>query len=166
MRTAIVSGTFDPITIGHLDIISRASKLFDKVVIAVSANTKKSNLLPDKIRVKAIETSVSDLDNVSVALCDGLLAEFCNRYENPVLVRGARSGSDFDYERSLYIINKDLGVPESVILPAESGFDHISSTYARELIKYGKNLDEVLPKGALEVITDWMNNKYNKAECN
>lgn len=159
MRTAIVSGTFDPITIGHFDIITRASKLFDKVVIAVSANTKKANLLPDEVRLKAIENSVAHLENVSVALCDGLLAEFCNRYENPVLVRGARSGSDFDYERSLYIINKDLGVPESVILPAESGLDHISSTYVRELIKYGKSLDEVLPKGALEVVNDWMKNK-------
>ena len=159
MRTAIVSGTFDPITIGHFDIITRASKLFDKVVIAVSANTKKANLLPDEVRLKAIENSVAHLENVSVALCDGLLAEFCNRYENPVLVRGARSGSDFDYERSLYIINKDLGVAESVILPAESGLDHISSTYVRELIKYGKSLDEVLPKGALEVVNDWMKNK-------
>ena len=159
MRTAIVSGPFDPITIGHFDIITRASKLFDKVVIAVSANTKKANLLPDEVRLKAIEKSVAHLENVSVALCDGLLAEFCNRYENPVLVRGARSGSDFDYERSLYIINKDLGVPESVILPAESGLDHISSTYVRELIKYGKSLDEVLPKGALEVVNDWMKNK-------
>lgn len=159
MRTAIVSGTFDPITIGHFDIITRASKLFDKVVIAVSANTKKANLLPDEVRLNAIENSVAHLGNVSVALCDGLLAEFCNRYENPVLVRGARSGSDFDYERSLYIINKDLGVPESVILPAESGLDHISSTYVRELIKYGKSLDEVLPKGALEVVNDWMKNK-------
>ena len=159
MRTAIVSGTFDPITIGHFDIITRASKLFDKVVIAVSANTKKANLLPDEVRLKAIENSVAHLENVSVALCDGLLVEFCNRYENPVLVRGARSGSDFDYERSLYIINKDLGVPESVILPAESGLDHISSTYVRELIKYGKSLDEVLPKGALEVVNDWMKNK-------
>ena len=159
MRTAIVSGTFDPITIGHFDIITRASKLFDKVVIAVSANTKKANLLPDEVRLKAIENSVAHLGNVSVALCDGLLAEFCNRYENPVLVRGARSGSDFDYERSLYIINKDLGVPESVILPAESGLDHISSTYVRELIKYGKSLDEVIPKGALEVVNDWMKNK-------
>ena len=115
--------------------------------------------MPDEVRLKAIENSVAHLGNVSVALCDGLLAEFCNRYENPVLVRGARSGSDFDYERSLYIINKDLGVPESVILPAESGLDHISSTYVRELIKYGKSLDEVLPKGALEVVNDWMKNK-------
>ena len=157
--TAICPGSFDPVTVGHLDIITRASKLFDKVVVAVSANTQKNNLLPDEVRINSINASVSHLGNVSVALCDGLLAEFCNKYENPVLVRGARSGSDFDYERSLYIINQGLGVAESVILPAESGFDHISSTYAREIIKYGKSLDEVLPVGALEVITAWINNK-------
>lgn len=156
-RTAIISGTFDPITVGHLDVIRRAAKLFDKIVVAVSTNSKKENLLPDEIRVKAIENSVADLENVSIALCDGLLAEFCNRYENPVLVRGARSGTDFDYERSLYIINKGLGVPETVVLPAESGFDHISSTYARELIKYGKSFDEVVPEGAAEVINNWLN---------
>ena len=156
-RTAIISGTFDPITVGHLDVIKRASKLFDKIVVAVSANSQKENLLPDDVRVKAIENSVSDLANVSVALCDGLLADFCNRYENPVLVRGARSGSDFDYERSLYIINKYLGVPETVVLPAESGLDHISSTYVRELIKYGKSFDDVVPQGALEVINGWRN---------
>ena len=156
IRTAIISGTFDPITVGHADVICRAAKLFDKVVVAVSANSEKKNLLPDDIRVKAIENSVKSLNNVSVALCEGLLAEFCNRYENPVLVRGARSGSDFDYERSLYIINKDLGVPETIVLPAESGLDHISSTYARELIKYNKPVDGVLPEGAVSVINDWL----------
>lgn len=159
MRTAIVSGTFDPITIGHFDIITRASKLFDKVVIAVSANTKKANLLPDEVRLKAIENSVAHLGNVSVALCDGLLAEFCNRYENPVLVRGARSGSDFDYERSLYIINKDLGVPESVILPAESGLDHISSTYVRELLRYNRSLVGAVPEGARKIIEKYFADK-------
>ncbi len=159
MVTAIISGTFDPITVGHLDIIRRASKLFERVVIAVSSNTKKDNLLPDEVRVDAIKSSVSDISNVEIELCQGLLAEFCNRYENPVLVRGARSGSDFDYERSLFIINKDLGVPETVVLPAESGFDHISSTYVRELIKYGKDLETAVPQGAIEVINRWKNNK-------
>lgn len=157
IRTAVISGTFDPITVGHLDVVIRASKLFDNVVIAVSTNAQKQNVFPDEIRVNAVKASVSDIKNVKVELCDGLLAEFCNRYENPVLVRGARSGSEFDYERSLFVINKDLGVPETVVLPAESGMDHISSTYVRELIKYNKSLVGVVPDGAREVIEAWLN---------
>ncbi len=157
MKTAIISGSFDPITIGHMDIITRAAKLFDKVVIAVSANTEKHSFLPDEGKVEAVKASVCDIPNVSVEQVNGLLAEFCKKYDSPVIVRGARSGSEFDYERSLFVINKGLGAPETIILPSESGMDHISSTYVRELIKYGKPLDEAVPQGAIEVI-----NKYKK----
>ncbi len=156
MRTAIVSGTFDPITVGHLDIIVRASKLFSRVVVAVSKNSEKNCMLPDEVRVKAIKAAVKGMDNIEVELCEGLLAEFCNRYENPVIVRGARSGSEFDYERSLFVINKGLGAPETVILPAESGMDHISSTYVRELLKYGKPIDGAIPVGALEIVEEYL----------
>ena len=87
----------------------------------------------------------------------GIKRYLCKNYENPVIVRGARTGTDFDYERSLYVINKGLGEIETVILPAESGMDHISSTYVRELIKYQKPIDEVVPKGAKEIIEDYLN---------
>ncbi len=152
MKTAIISGTFDPITVGHLDVIERASKLFDRVVVAVSSNTEKKCFLPDEIRFEAAKQSVAHLENVSVELCNGLLAEFCKKYEEPVIVRGARTGSEFDYERSLFVINKGLGAPETVVLPAESGMDHISSTYVRELIKYNKSLVGAVPDGAIKVI--------------
>ncbi len=154
--TAIISGTFDPITIGHLDVITRASVLFDKVVVAISDNGKKDCILPDEIRVKSVEAALKDIKNASVEKCQGLLAEFCEGYENPVIVRGARTGSEFDYERSLFIINKNLGAPETIVLPAESGMDHISSTYVRELIKYNKPLSDVVPQGALEVINEYL----------
>ncbi|MBO5786832.1 MAG: pantetheine-phosphate adenylyltransferase [Clostridia bacterium] len=156
MRTAIVSGTFDPITVGHLDIILRASKLFCRVVVAVSKNSEKKGFLPDEVRLKSVAAAISGIENAEAVLCEGLLAEFCKNYENPVIVRGARSGSEFDYERSLYIINKDFGVPETVILPAESGMDHISSTYVRELLKYGKPVEEVIPCGAREIVEEFI----------
>ena len=157
MRTAIISGSFDPITVGHLDIIVRASKLFDKVVIAISPNSEKKGFLPFDVQFSSVEASVKELDNVSVVKCVGLLAEFCKNYENPVIVRGARTGTDFDYERSLYVINKGLGEIETVVLPAESGMDHISSTYVRELIKYRKSIDEVVPEGAKMIIEGYLN---------
>lgn len=152
MKTAIISGTFDPITVGHMDIIVRASKLFDKVVIAVSANTEKHCFLTDEGRLESVKKSVCQYSNVEVKQVNGLLAEFCKQYENPVIVRGARNGSEFDYERSLFVINKGLGAPETIILPSESGMDHISSTYVRELIKYDKPLEGAVPQGAIEVI--------------
>ena len=102
MRTAIVSGCFDPITVGHFDIIKRAALLFDNVVVAISANSEKKSLFSENLRVKMVKASVAEFDNVRVELCAGLLAEFCSRFENPVIVRGARSGSEFDYERSLF----------------------------------------------------------------
>lgn len=159
MKTAIISGTFDPITIGHLDVIKRASKLFENVVVAVSVNSEKRSFLPDDIRVKAASASVTELENVKVMQCVGLLSEFCSQFESPVIVRGARSGSEFDYERSLFIINKDLGGLETVVLPAESGMDHISSTYVRELIKYNKSFDAAVPDGARKVIESYLGGK-------
>lgn len=156
MKTAIISGTFDPITVGHMDVINRAALLFDRVVVAISENTTKDCFLPDDIRFASVEASIRHIENAEVAKCEGLLAEFCNRYENPIIVRGVRTGSEFDYERSLFVINKSLGAPETIVLPAESGMDHISSTYVRELIKYNKNLKNTVPDGALEVIEAYL----------
>ena len=157
-----MSGCFDPITVGHFDIIKRAALLFDNVVVAISANSEKKSLFSENLRVKMVKASVAEFDNVRVELCAGLLAEFCSRFENPVIVRGARSGSEFDYERSLFIINKGLGIPETVVLPAESGLDHISSTYVRELIKYNKPIDSVVPFGAKEILEGYLNDENNK----
>lgn len=159
MKTAIISGTFDPITVGHLDVIERTSKLFESVIVAVSANTEKNGYLPDEIRVKAAVESVKNIKNVKVMQCEGLLADFCRRFEDPVIVRGARNGSEYDYERSLFVINKGLGAPETIVLPAESGMDHISSTYVRELIKYNKSLEGAVPEGARQVIEDYLGGK-------
>ena len=156
MTTAIISGSFDPITLGHYDLILRATKLFDKVVVAVSANSEKNGFLPKDVRFRSVLESVKELENVTVEQCEGLLAEFCLRFENPVIVRGVRTGSEFDYERSLFVINQKLGVPETVVLPAESGMDHISSTYVRELIKYNLPLEDAVPKGAVRVINEYL----------
>lgn len=157
MRTAIISGTFDPMTVGHIDIVKRASRLFDKVVVAVSTNGEKNCFFPDEIRLAAAAESIKDIENAEAYLCDGLLAEFCNRFENPIIVRGARMGSEFDYERTLFIINKNLGVPETIVFPAESGMEHISSTYVRELIKYQKPIDDAVSAGAKRIIEEYLN---------
>lgn len=157
MKTAIISGTFDPMTVGHINVIKRASRLFDRVVVAVSANSEKKCFLPDEIRLAVAAESIKNIENAEAYLCDGLLAEFCNRFENPIIVRGARTGGEFDYERTLFVINKNLGVPETVVLPAESGMEHISSTYVRELIKYKRPIDDAVSVGAKQIIEEYLN---------
>lgn len=158
MRTAVITGMFDPFTKGHEDLVNRAGKLFDKVVILVSRNAEKHGLLPEEVRVEAIRACFPN-GEAEVVLLDGLLAEFVKRFENPVLVRGARNGSDFDYEAQLRAVNMELGGLDSVILPSAGALSHISSTYARELIRYGKPLEGAVPSPAAEVIGRFLHEK-------
>lgn len=155
MRTAVITGMFDPFTKGHEDLVRRAAKLFDKVVILVSRNAEKQGLLPEDVRMEAIRACFPD-GLAEPVLLDGLLADFVQRYENPVLVRGARNGSDFDYEAQLCAINRELGNLDSVVLPSSGELAHVSSTYARELIRYKKPLDSAIPAPAVAVIERYL----------
>lgn len=158
MRTAVITGMFDPFTVGHEDLARRAAKLFDKVVILISRNAEKKGFLPEEVRAEMIRACFPDGEAEPVLL-DGLLADFVQRYENPVLVRGARNGTDFDYEAQLCAINRALGGIESVVLPSEGALSHVSSTYARELVRYHKPLEGVLPAPAIEVIERYLHEK-------
>lgn len=159
MITAVISGTFDPVTLGHVNIIRRAAGMFPKVVVAVSASHYKPSLFSEKARVEALKAATADIGNVCVKLCPGLLADFCRQYKSPVIVRGARNGGDYEYEQEMYAINRDIAGLESVVLPAEPALVHISSSYARELIKYGKCLDGVVPEQSIPVLEEALKNE-------
>lgn len=152
MRTAIVSGSFDPITFGHLDIIERSAALFDKVVVALAVNPQKQGFLPFEERFNAIKLAVKGIKNVEVVYCHGLLAELCKNYENPVIVRGARNGADYEYESTLAAVNYDLGAKETVILPAKASLAHISSSYVREILRYGKSVSKYVPESIIPIL--------------
>ena len=158
MRTAIVSGMFDPFTRGHENLVRRALELFDQVVIVISRNSEKQGLLPDRVKLDSIWACFPD-KRVQVVLLEGLLADFVKQFENPVLVRGARNGTDFEYEAQLRTINLELGGIDTVILPSAGSMAHISSTYARELIRYGRPLNGAVPKPAIGVIEAYLNEK-------
>lgn len=151
MRTAVITGMFDPFTRGHENLVRRAMSMFDKVVIVISRNAEKHPLLPEQVRLESIWACFPEKD-VQVVLLEGLLAEFVRRFENPVLVRGARNGRDFEYEAQLRTINMELGGVDTVILPTAGGLAHVSSTYARELIRYNKPLTGAIPAPAAQVI--------------
>ena len=159
MATGILTGSFDPFTRGHENLVRRALNLFDQVVIVISRNGEKQGFLPEKVKLDSIWACFPD-KNVQVVLLEGLLAEFVRRYENPVLIRGARNGTDFDYENQLRAINLELGGVDTVVFPTTGCLAHISSTYARELIRYERPLTLAVPAPAAAVIERYLHEKH------
>ena len=148
---AVVAGSFDPVTSGHLDLITRAARLFDEVWVAISANAEKKNLFPAEVRETLVRLAVGDLPNVRVALCGGLVSDFLREKNAHVLVRGARNTTDFDYEYDLAGIMRRFDPAfETVILPTDPALAAVSSTYVRELLRYGAPLGDAVPAAAAE----------------
>lgn len=137
-KKAIISGSFDPITFGHLDIIHRASALFDVLYIAIGTNIEKKPLIGIDERVNHIVKCTRNLTNVVVVAFDGLLAEFAFKHNIGYIVRGVRNVNDFQYEETLHSVNKDLKKLETVLLFTDSNIRHVSSSMVKSVIKeYG-----------------------------
>ena len=151
MTTAIYPGSFDPITLGHLNIIRRASKIFDRVVVCVTVNSAKTPMFTLKERMELIERVVKRLPNVSVETSDVLLAEYVKQHEKPVLVKGLRAVSDFEYEFQLALINSRLNRElDTVFLPSDAKYTYISSSVVKEMARYGADLSNFVPREILE----------------
>ena len=149
MRIAVFPGSFDPVTIGHQDIIARASKLFDRVYVSIVPT--------DEQKLALMRASVEEFPNVEAELGGGLLTDYALRKNAQFLVRGVRNSVDFDAEQQLSLIYRDVsdGALETVLLVAEPKFQHISSTMVREMIKYGQDLEKYMPLRAAELVKGW-----------
>lgn len=147
MKIAIYPGSFDPITLGHLDIIRRAAACFDKVYVCVMVNCEKKNpMFTDRERLEQIRQSVAELPNVEAELWTGLLADYAGEKGAAILVKGLRNATDFDQEYQMAAINKGLRPElETVFFPASAEYQHFSSTMAREMIRYGQPLERYVP---------------------
>ena len=147
MNVAIYPGSFDPITLGHMDIIRRAAKCFDKVLVCVMVNCDKQQpMFSREKRLELIQKSVAELPNVEVELWSGLLADYAAKKNAYILVKGVRNMTDFDLEMQMARINQGI-MPEleTVLLPASAEYEHFSSTMAREMIRYGQPLEKYVP---------------------
>ena len=144
MATGIFVGSFDPFTIGHQSVVSRALALFDRLVIGVGVNSSKQGLLTPQQRVQAIGRLYAAEPRVSVGSYDGLTVDFARRHHAAFVVKGVR---DFEYERVQADINRRLTGLETVLLYAEPGMDSISSSLVRELLHFGHDVSTLLPAG-------------------
>jgi pantetheine-phosphate adenylyltransferase len=162
-RIAIYPGTFDPITFGHIDIIGRASDLFDEVIVALAKNSQKSPLLSDEERFKLVQESVKecfpDKNNIKVDAFDGLLVNYAESKGAIAIVRGIRVLSDFDYEFRMALMNRKLkeAISTVFLMPHEK-YTYLHSSLVRELARYGENVESFVPKTVATAIQ----NKYAK----
>jgi pantetheine-phosphate adenylyltransferase len=145
-KIAIYPGSFDPITNGHLDLIKRASKLFDEVIIAITQNANKSSFLSIDQRVDAVNKSITSLNNTRVLSFDSLLVDFAREHNAQIIIRGLRAVSDFEYEFQLSGMNKRLnpGIETLFMTPSEE-FANISSSLVREIYTLGGDISAFVP---------------------
>ncbi|WP_027587158.1 pantetheine-phosphate adenylyltransferase [Acidipropionibacterium thoenii] len=152
---AVISGSFDPITRGHVDIITRAVELFQEVVVGVAVNSAKNGIFSMDERVAFVRDAVSTLSRpVEVLPVDGLLVDFCTAQGAGAIVRGLRFGGDFDYELQMAHVNKEMSGIETVLLPAGRQFGTISSTIIRSAASNGGDVSAFVPPMVARALRD------------
>lgn len=153
MKTAIYPGSFDPVTSGHLNIIRRAAKIFDRLIVCVMVNAGKNPMFSLEERVELISRVTQDIPNVEVDCSNELLANYAKRRKIGVIIKGLRAGSDFENEFQMALINHKIN-PEldTMFLTAESQYMYLSSSTVKELGSYGVDLSDFLPE---QIIPDF-----------
>ena len=160
MKTALYAGSFDPVTNGHLDIIERASKLFDKVIVTVAHNAGKSPLFSIDERISMVRESCADLDNVEVSTFDGLLKDAINTFNATCVIRGLRSVSDYEYESQMAMMNRELNPRcETVFFMPSPKLSYVSSRMIREIAAFGGSVEAFIPKFIEAKLKERLRNK-------
>ena len=153
MRIAVFPGSFDPITLGHEDVVRRAAPLFDQIIVAVGVNSTKKSRFSNEERLAMLESVFADLPSVKVQSFSGLTADFCKEVEAGWLLRGVRNSSDFEYECTIAQMTKKLSTNlETIVLFTKEEYSSISSTVVREIIANGVDVSSFVPSASLEFI--------------
>jgi pantetheine-phosphate adenylyltransferase len=146
MRTVIYPGSFDPLTNGHLDIVNRAARLFDRVVVAVAKNESKSPLFAVKERLELVQESVAEIKNVEADSFDGLLVEYVEQQGGQAVIRGLRAVSDFEFEFQLALMNRKLNERiETIFMMPKDTYTFLSSRIVKEIARLGGNVESFVP---------------------
>lgn len=151
MRRAVCPGSYDPIHNGHLEVIARATKLFDEVIVAVSTNYAKKYRFSEDERLEIASETLGSLAGVSVVpMGQGLLADFCREHGASAIVKGLRSVQDYQYELPMAVMNRQLTGVETVFLAAENSYTHLSSSLIKEVASLGGDITDFVPRAVLK----------------
>ncbi len=160
-RIAIYPGTFDPITNGHIDVIERASAMFDKVILLLAVNSKKKNLFNDEKRLYMAEEALKHLKNVDVDIHKGLIVDYCSAVKARTIIRGIRAISDFEYEFQIALMNKKINPDtDTIFLLPDEKYTYLNSSIIRELAAYGRDLSEFVPPVVMNMLKEVYQDKY------
>ncbi len=155
MKIAVCPGSFDPVTKGHLDIITRASKLFDKVIVAVSVNPQKQSSFTDQERVDMIRMCTTNMPNVDVTIVSTLLADYVKEVKANAIVKGLRAVSDFEYEFQMALANKQLYPDaETLFLTTSSEYMYLSSSLVKQIASFSGDITDFLPSEIVDIVED------------
>ncbi len=155
VRTAVYAGSFDPITLGHLDVARRGSRMFDKVIVAIGENPNKRYLLPVQKRIDVVREAVRDLPNVEVDVFRGLLVQYCLARGATAVLRGLRAVTDFEFEFQIGLANMDMAPEvETVFLLTDPRHIFISSSLVKEIASNGGDVSRYLPEPALNALKE------------
>ena len=149
MRRCVCPGSFDPVTYGHLDVIERASGLYDEVTVAVLVNVAKSGLFEVDERIEMLREVTTELGNVKVDSFQGLLVDYCRERDIPVVVKGLRAVSDFDYELQMSQMNNRLTGLETLFVATNPEYSFLSSSLVKEVAKWGGDVSGLVPDAVL-----------------
>lgn len=149
MRRVVAPGSFDPVTFGHLDVIERASKLYDEVVVAVLVNQSKSSLFSVEERMEMLTESTARFGNVVVDSWSGLLADYCHSRDIAAIIKGLRAVSDFDYELQMAQMNHHLSGVETLFISTRPAYSFLRSSLVKEIAKYGGDVSAYVPEQVL-----------------
>lgn len=160
MKIAIVPGSFDPVTNGHIDIIKRTAELFDEVYVAILINSSKTPLFTVEERIELLKHVTRDIENVKIESFSGLLVDFARKKKANCIVKGLRAVSDYEYEVQMALTNKQIAPEiETLFIPTSGLYSYLSSSIVKEVAKYGGDLTQMLPNEIIEVIQNKIGGK-------
>jgi pantetheine-phosphate adenylyltransferase len=149
IRRALCPGSFDPVTNGHIDIIGRVARLYDEVVVAVFVNQSKSSMFSVEERLDMLTDVTADYPNVTIDTFEGLVVDYCRAHDIPVIVKGLRAVSDFDYELQMAQMNRGLAGVDTLFMPTNPEYSFLASSLVKEIAKWGGDVSSLVPPTVL-----------------